>query len=382
MTPTPILLFLIAFLVGSDEFLLGPILTPIGADLGVAPERITLFIGAYALPLALLAPIFGALSDRIGRRRVLLPAVALFCLGSLGTAQAPGYVFAVLTRVVTGIGAAGMLPVAFACAADSGADRAPVRIAAVQAGLTGGIILAPVYGAWITGLFGWQFAFAGLSFAAALTLPGLARLRGGGAQVPGAAPAGPVLVPGALGAILAMGFGLGGAVGIYALAGERLRDLTGVGTEGVGLIYAGFGILTLLGNLLMPRAIRLVRDGRQLMRICLWGVLAAIVALFALPLGLFAACLAMAAWALVGGIGAPALQAYLAGLSEHRRGTLMALGSSALNLGVALWSATAAAGFAHSSLLLAIQALLTIGVAILALRPAPRRETHRLRRVA
>lgn len=54
MTAQTILLFLIAFLVGSDEFLLGPILTPIGADLGVSTERITLFIGAYALPLALL----------------------------------------------------------------------------------------------------------------------------------------------------------------------------------------------------------------------------------------------------------------------------------------------------------------------------------------
>ncbi|TDK48795.1 MFS transporter [Antarcticimicrobium luteum] len=382
MTPTPVLLFLIAFLVGSDEFLLGPLLTPIGADLGVAPERVTLFIGAYALPLALLAPVFGALSDRHGRRAVLLPATALFCLGSLGTALAPGYALALSTRVVTGIGAAGILPVAFACAADSGPDRAPAQIAAVQAGLTGGIILAPAYGAWVTGLFGWQIAFAGLALAAALSLPGLTLLRDGGSRTPDAASTGPVFIPGALGAILAMGLGLGGAVGIYALAGERLRGLAGLETETVGLVYAGFGALTLLGNLLMPRVIGLARDGRQLMRLCLCGVLAAIVALFALPLGLPAACFFMAAWALVGGIGAPALQTYLAGLSDHRRGTLMALGSSALNLGVALWSALAAVGFAHSPLLVAVQALLSIGIAILALRPAPRRATHWLRRIS
>lgn len=382
MTPKPILLFLIAFLVGSDEFLLGPILTPIGADLGVAPERVTLFIGAYALPLALLTPVFGALSDRHGRRAVLLPAVALFCLGSLGTALAADYAFALATRVVTGIGAAGMLPVAFACAADSGPDRARTQIAAVQAGLTGGIIFSPVYGAWVTELFGWQAAFCGLALAAALSLPGLTRLRGGAARVPGAAPAGPVLVPGALGAILAMGFGLGGAVGIYALAGERLRDLTGLGTEEVGLAYAGFGLLTLLGNLLMPRTIGLARDGRQVMRLGLCGVLAAIVALFALPLGLVPALCALAAWAVLGGIGAPALQTHLAGLSEGRRGTLMALGASALNLGVALWSAMAAAGFARSPLLVALQALITIDLAVLALSPAARRTTRRLRPLA
>jgi len=373
MTPTTLLLFLIAFLVGSDEFLLGPILTPVGTDLGVAPERITLFIGAYALPVALLAPVFGALSDRHGRRAVLLPAVALFCLGSLGTAVAPGYALALLTRVVTGVGAAGLLPVAFAFAADSGPARAPANIAAVQAGLTDGIILAPLYGAWVTGLFGWQWAFAGLALAAALALPGLTRLRGSAAPA-GAAPSGPVLVPGAPGAILAMGCGLGGAVGIYALAGERLRDITGLGTEGVGLVYAGFGLLTLAGNLLMPRVIGRARDGRQVMQLCLCGVLAAIVALFALPLGPLAACLALVFWAVLGGLGAPALQNHVATLSDSRRGTLMALGASTLNLGVALWSTLAGIGFALSPALVAGQAAVTIGIAIVALAPHRRRQ--------
>jgi predicted MFS family arabinose efflux permease len=36
-----ILLFLIAFLVGADELMLGPILAPIGRELGVQPERVT-----------------------------------------------------------------------------------------------------------------------------------------------------------------------------------------------------------------------------------------------------------------------------------------------------------------------------------------------------
>lgn len=369
MTTKTILLFLIAFLVGSDEFLLGPILTPIGNDLGVRPERVTWFIGAYALPLALLAPLLGAVSDRLGRLAVLVPSVALFGLGSIGTALAPDYSFAILTRVVTGIGAAGMLPVAFASAADGGPERAPAGIAAVQAGLTTGIILAPVYGAGVTAALGWQAAFAGLGIAAIITL-----LAGGvlGRSAPAVpqmadAPHGPVLVKGALPGIIAMGFGLGGAIGIYALAGERLRDLGVPGTGAVGLIYAGFGILTLAGNLLMPRLIGKVADGRQLMFLCMWGVLAAIVALMALPLPVALACLAMAVWALLGGIGAPGLQTYLAGLNPQRRGVLMALGASAMNLGVAIWSGVAAVLFAQSALHLALLAVVVIGVALIAL---------------
>ena len=50
-----VLLFFIAFLVGADELMLGPLLTPIGRELGVQPERVTLFITAYSLALALIA---------------------------------------------------------------------------------------------------------------------------------------------------------------------------------------------------------------------------------------------------------------------------------------------------------------------------------------
>ncbi|MFD1797428.1 MFS transporter [Paracoccus aurantiacus] len=367
MTFKTLTLFLIAFLVGSDEFLLGPILTPIGADLGVAPERVTLFIGAYALPLALFAPLLGGLSDRIGRQAVILPSVAIFALGSLGTAVSGSFSTAIATRAITGLGAAGMLPVAFALAADSRPDRRMANIAAVQAGLTSGIILAPLYGAVMTDAFGWHSAFLGLALVGALLAPVTGRVTGAGAAPGTNAGQGKLLVPGAVPAILAMGLGLGGAIGIYALAGERIRDLNAISTREVGLVYAGFGLLTLMGNLAMPRLIPHVRDGRQLMLLCMAGVMLAIAALFLMPVGLVGGCLLMAVWAFLGGLGAPGLQAYLAGLSEKHRGALMALGSSAMNLGVALWSGVAALLFARSAGFVAALAVLLIGAALIAL---------------
>lgn len=260
-----------------------------------------------------------------------------------------------------------MLPVAFASAADSGPKHAPVNIAAVQAGLTCGIILAPVYGAGMTEVFGWHYAFAGLTVAAALSILGISWLGHQTPHGPHGTNSGPVLVPGAAGAIIAMGFGLGGAIGIYALAGERLRDTVNLETGAIGLVYAGFGIMTLIGNLLMPKLIGRVRDGRQLMLLCMCGVLAAILSLFSLSLGVVLSCLAMAFWAVLGGLGAPGLQTYLAGLSESRRGMLMALGASAMNLGVAIWSALASSLFATSAHRVAILAVIVVGTAIVAL---------------
>ncbi|QFQ89144.1 MFS transporter [Paracoccus kondratievae] len=90
-------LFLIAFLVGADEFLLGPILSPIGADLSVPPERIALFITAYSLPLAIMAPILGGISGRYGRLAVLVPSTLVFGLASIATSFVPSLMFRIFS---------------------------------------------------------------------------------------------------------------------------------------------------------------------------------------------------------------------------------------------------------------------------------------------
>ncbi|WP_018661922.1 sugar porter family MFS transporter [Heyndrickxia acidiproducens] len=49
------------------------------------------------------AAISGALSDRLGRRKVVLIAATVFCIGALGTALAPNTMFLILFRIVLGI---------------------------------------------------------------------------------------------------------------------------------------------------------------------------------------------------------------------------------------------------------------------------------------
>ena len=368
-----LILFLIAFLVGVDEFLLGPVLTPIGHDLAVPPERITVFIAAYSLPLALLAPVAGALSDLVGRMTVLVPASAIFGLASIATALAPSFEAGLAWRVLTGVGSAGMLPVAFALAGDEPGERSARAIAVVQAGLTLGIILSPGLGALAAEFASWRLAFAGLgglALAAALA----AVLATGAAPAAGAAGraavGGGLLVPGAVGSLVAMALGLGGAVGIFALVGERLRDLFGLGTTTVGVVYAVFGAATLAGNLAMPWLVRRIGGGRRVMRLALFCVLAAILLVFALPgASLALVSLGLLVWAVMGGAGAPALQSHLADLSPARRGTLMALGASALNLGVAVSSALAGVFYTTSPLWVAGLGTALLAIAILGLRP-------------
>jgi predicted MFS family arabinose efflux permease len=369
-------LFLIAFLVGADEFLLGPILTPIGDDLEVAPERVTLFITAYALPLALLAPIFGFLSDRYGRLAVLLPSTAGFAAASALTGFAGSFEWGLATRVLTGIASAGMLPIAFALAADEGEEGAAKGIAFVMSGLTLGIVVSPGFGSLVTEAWSWRGAFLTIGVLAMLTAFFALIVMRSGETVPSArwsAEGSGIWVPGAAGALCGMFFGIGGAVGIYSLVGERLRDALHLDTYQVGLIYVGFGIFSVIGNALAPAMIRRT-GGRQAMRLCGGAILLCITLVFGLPdPGLAMVCTTLGVWALLGGIGAPGLQAHIAGLSVSRRGVLMALGTSALNLGVAFSAALAGEAYLHSSLWVAAlgAVLLAIAVAALAKRRGP-----------
>lgn len=161
-----IALFFIAFLVGADELLLGSILEPIGGDLGVPPSQVTLFITAYSLAIAFCAPYLGRWSDRVGRLRLMLPACFVFGISSILTGLVSQFEWALVTRVVTGIASAGMLPIAFALAGDAKGGRSMRQIVMVQAGLTLGMITSPAIGALITQLLSWRAAFIILGMAA------------------------------------------------------------------------------------------------------------------------------------------------------------------------------------------------------------------------
>ncbi|MCH6202872.1 MFS transporter [Brucella ciceri] len=368
-----ILLFFVAFLVGADELLLGPILAPIGRDLSVRPETVTLFVTTYSLANAACAFFFGALSDRYGRAQILVASAIGFAMASVGTGLSQDFETALFFRMLTGAASAGMLPIAFAIAADQGGDRAVRSIAFVQAGLTLGMITSPGIGAFLTELFSWRVAFAGLGLAAlpcsllSFVVRSKRRTEPVSQRIDGA----PLLVPGAAGALVAMGFGLGGGIGIFTMVGERTRDILGYGTGSVGLTYALLGVISVAGNFLMPSIVAQLGDGRRVMRIALIVCLAMNVVVYAIadssPWLLF---IALPLWALAGGIGSPALMNYLAGLAHKRRGAVTALGMSIMHVGVAISSGAAGLAYASSSIWTAVFGMIVFGIAMIALRPA------------
>ena len=79
--PSPFLLPVLALavcMVGAAEFMLAPMLAPLASAFDTSPTHAAGLVSAYALSYAAAAPLMGWLSDRAGRRRVLLAAMLLF----------------------------------------------------------------------------------------------------------------------------------------------------------------------------------------------------------------------------------------------------------------------------------------------------------------
>ena len=99
-----------AFAVGVDTFIVAATLPSIAQDLHQPVGAVGLLASAYALPTALFAPVFGPLSDRRGRRTAMLLGLVIFTVGTVGCVVAPALPLLVLARVVSGLGAAIILP--------------------------------------------------------------------------------------------------------------------------------------------------------------------------------------------------------------------------------------------------------------------------------
>jgi DHA2 family multidrug resistance protein-like MFS transporter len=81
-------------------------LPTIAADLGASPAISVWIVNAYQLTITILLLPLAALGDRFGYRRIYIPGLALFTLGSLGCALAHSLMELIAARVFQGVGAA------------------------------------------------------------------------------------------------------------------------------------------------------------------------------------------------------------------------------------------------------------------------------------
>ena len=122
------------------------------ASAGTLAWHVGMLGGVYTFGVFLFAPWWGRLSDRRGRAQVLTGSFAIFLLGTLAAAMAPGLVVVYLGRLVAGAGAAAITPVAQAFIADvSDTEARNRRFVLLGTATFTGLLAGPAFGTWVAG---------------------------------------------------------------------------------------------------------------------------------------------------------------------------------------------------------------------------------------
>lgn len=326
------------FFVGASEFMLTAMLNPLAEAFGAGSARVTWLISSYAFAYAIAAPVFGHLSDRLDRRRLLLVALLLSALDGLGIAFAPTFEIAVALRIFGGLASAVIVPNAFALIAEAiPRQRHASAMGAVMLGMTAGIATGPALAGLLTQWIGWRAPFM-------LTSAGcLAAFIVGGIAIPGRrVPGSPAPVramrwlrePLIVRPLLAKGLWNGTGVAAFLLSGEVLRLRYGLDVAHVGLSAAAFGIGLAVGNLSAGMLRRLGSGEARALVITTTLLIASVAAFYLMPLPLPAALVCLAAWGAALGAGAPLSTAVLASRSDRDKGAVLAAAETLNNVSI------------------------------------------------
>jgi len=188
-----------------DQTILATALPTIATDLGHLTD-VSWVVSAYVVAAAATTPLWGKLGDRLGRKRVLEVALAMFLAASALCGAAQDLTLLVVTRAIQGAAAGGLMTLAMAAVGDLVSPRERGRyqgyIAATFAVAT---VIGPLVGGVLVESASWRWVFYVNLPLGLLALAGL-RLRLPAAAVAEARPpldlAGAALLAGATSALM------------------------------------------------------------------------------------------------------------------------------------------------------------------------------------
>ncbi|HEX9461823.1 MAG TPA: MFS transporter [Alphaproteobacteria bacterium] len=353
--------WLTLFVMGTDLFVISPLLPGVAGDFAISPARAGLSVTVFSITYMASAPLFGRLADHFGRKRLLIWCLLAFAAANVLTAAAGTFAALLAARIFAGAMAAGVSPAVYALVGEA---APPARRATWMGIAVSGLLLALSLGTPLGGLagavFGWAVVFAGLAAASMLlALANQLAWPGGPPAAPVAAPHRPGLTKAVLLRRLAPTVVWATALySMYTYLGAGLTEL-GYSPEQIArvLVFYGCGAIagTLLGGRLADR-----RGARFTMGVSLIGLAACFTVLQSMLTAGLAIDLVLAAASMSAQLFFPAQQAGLANDFPAERATVLAWNNSGLFLGIFLGSLVGGEAMVRGGL----AAILVIGAAI------------------
>ncbi|ODP38054.1 MFS transporter [Sphingomonas turrisvirgatae] len=335
------------FIIFFQAFMVAPIIPRLAAEFGASPATTGQIVPAYLIPYGVATLVYGLIGDRFGLWRVMAGSLATFAILTVLTATARSIEVIALWRVLTGLGASGVVPLALVLVGRLFPYEQRGRpLGWLFGAMAGGMAFGSTVGAVAEPYIGWRGLFVGIGIAGGITLLillGSRRLIAGAVQpVAGGVAA---LVAGYR-ALLAdprgrrtYAFVFINSVfhsGVFTWLGLYFEQRYGLGPIGIGLALLGYGVPGFLFGPMIGRAVD--RQGRnRLIPIGLAiGALAAGMLVFDLPL--LMAAVAVTLLSLGYDMTQPLFAGIVTSLNAQRPGQAMGLNVFMLFVGFGLGS--------------------------------------------
>jgi MFS transporter, DHA1 family, multidrug resistance protein len=143
-----------------------PSFPALSAKFDIPTADVALSISLFTLVFSISQLIAGPLSDKWGRKEVLLGCITLSILGAIGCALAPDYLSFLLFRSVQAMGC-GFFVLGHALVEDLFEEHDRARVRLYYMTLSGSFVaLSPLIGSWLQTTFDWQGSFYGFALMA------------------------------------------------------------------------------------------------------------------------------------------------------------------------------------------------------------------------
>jgi multidrug resistance protein len=386
---------LLPFVVGSDLYIVAPLLSQIRATFSVTLAAAGLLVTVFTAGYTLASPIIGGLTDRLGRRAVLYTGILLFIVFEAVTAWAPNFTVLLAGRPLSGLAAAAISPAAYTIIGDAVPYSEREHVMSIASvGFSVSAIAGVPLGLWLSGYWSWRGVFwvlTAATIAAACVLTLALEVRPAAVQVAQPQPQRLDLSLAAIRSILAttrsvlaVSFLAFAAVGlVYTFLAIELTSVWHWSNKMLLSFLCLYGIANVAGNLVLGRLDdlwgkdRAVRIGQTVEFIALLGITGALLWHWAWVLALALALFAF------GQAYIPDLKAMASEVEIEQRGRSQAWNNAAMYGGMMTGSWAASYGYqviGFSGLSIAAAAVVALGWSVTEATARERRSRHLRRR--
>jgi len=159
------------FIIFFQAFMVAPIIPQLASTFAVSPHQAGFIVPAYLIPYGVATLAYGLLADRIGVWRIMAASLCAFSLLTALTATAQSIEQVAFWRLLTGLGASGVVPLALVLVGRLFPyERRGRPLGWLFGAMAGGMAFGSTVGAVLEPYLGWRGIFIGVGIAGIATL--------------------------------------------------------------------------------------------------------------------------------------------------------------------------------------------------------------------